>query len=118
MGAHPNAMLLLVLTPDDSSRKTHRAILAEAGVKEDDSDLTIGGEDYHSNVMEEDYDDGYQIAAKEGDIVVFDLVTYGYGERITWQKLEAQKIALDEWARGICERHKCKSEIYVTANYW
>lgn len=110
-------MLLLALKPDDSTRKTFRAIMAEAGKAEDD-DLKIGDADYHIVVMEGSYDDNNQITADEGDIVVFDLVTYGYGERIEWDKLAAQKAALEEWAKGICERHKCTASFYVTANYW
>ncbi len=117
MSIHPNAMLLLTLTPDDLARKTYRAILSETGSDEDD-DIKIGDDTYHHRVMEEDYYESSQISAKEGDIVLWDLVTYGYGETITWAKLEAQKNALEEWARGICERHHCKAEIFVGANYW
>lgn len=118
MSTHPNAILLLALTPDDTARKTYRAILDEAGVKDADTDIKIGEEGYHHKVMEETYDDGWQITAKEGDIVIFDLVTYGYGERIAWADIEAQKASLEAWAKGICERHKCTYEFFVTANYW
>lgn len=117
MGSHPNAILALALKPDDGTRKTHRAIMAEAGVKEDDQ-IKIGAADYHVTVMESDYDDGMQIASDEGDIVLLDMVTYGYGETIEWSKLEQQKAELDEWAKGICERHKCSAKVFVTANYW
>ena len=68
--------------------------------------------------MENDYDDSNQLSAKEGDIVLYDLVTYGYGEMVTWEKLEAQKQVLEEWAKGVCERHKCSYQIFVGANYW
>lgn len=115
MSTHPNAILLLALKPDDLSRKTYRAILEEAG-REDD--LMIAGERYNCEIMESTYDESHQIAADEGDIIVFDMVTYGYGERIEWGKLAAQKAALEEWAKGICERHKCTASFYVTANYW
>ncbi len=117
MSTHPNAMLLLVLKPDDSTRKTHRAICAELGIETDDQ-IKVGEEAYHQDVMESDYSDSNQIAADEGDIIVWDLVTYGYGERIEWDKLVAQKAALEEWAKGICERHKCTPAFYVSANYW
>lgn len=117
MSTHPNAILLLALTPDDLARKTHRGILAELGIDDDDT-IKIGGEEYHQKVMEEDYDDGFQIAARAGDIIVLDMVTYGYGETIEWSRLEAQKVALEEWARGICERHRCSAKIFITANYW
>ena len=117
MGSHPNAILALALKPDDGTRKTHRAIMAEMGFALDDQ-IKIDGSDYHVTVMESDYDDGMQIAADEGDIVLFDMVTYGYGEVIEWSKLEQQKAALETWAKGICERHKCSAKFFVTANYW
>lgn len=119
MSTHPNAILLLVLKPDDLARKTFRAIIEGEGKKvEDNPDLKIGGEIYHIEVLEGDYHDGYQIGADEGDILVFDMVTYGYGEKIEWDKLAAQKVALAEWAAGICERYKCSASFFVTANYW
>lgn len=118
MSTHPNALLILALTPDGLARKTWRDILAESGVSDPEHDIKIGGEEYHHCVMESDYEDGWQIAGKEGDIIIFDLVTYGYGEAVTWEKLEAQKNALEEWGRGICERHHCTYEIRVGANYW
>lgn len=117
MSTHPNAILLLALKPDDGSRKTYRAILAEAGIDAGDS-LTLGEQTYHHSVMENDYDDGYQIAADEGDIIIFDMVTYGYGETIEWDKLVVQKEALQAWATGVCERHRCKAKFFITANYW
>lgn len=117
MSTHPNVILLLCLKPDDLARKTHRAIMDEAGVKED-GDIKIGDADYHVRVMESDYEEGYQITADEGDIIVFDLVTYGYGERIAWDDLLRKKAALEEWATGVCARHKCTPSFFVTANYW
>ncbi len=118
MSTHPNAMLLLILKPDDLSRKTMRAIRQDAGVDLEDGDIKIGDDDYHIEVMEDTYHDDYQIAADEGDIIVWDLVTYGYGERIAWDKLVAKKAALETWATGICDRHKCAAAFYVSANYW
>lgn len=117
MSTHPNVILALALKPDDGTRKTHRAIMEEAGVALDDQ-IKIEGADYHVTVMESDYDDGYQISADEGDIVLFDMVTYGYGETIEWSKLEQQKASLDAWAKGVCERHKCSAKVFMTANYW
>jgi hypothetical protein len=117
MSIHPNAILLLTITPEDLARKTYRAILDDAKV-EDDGDIKIDGVDYHHRVMEEEYDESYQISAKEGDIALFDLVTYGYGETIEWAKLEAQKNNLEAWAKGVCEKHHCTYKIFITANYW
>jgi len=117
MSTHPNAILMLALKPDDLARKTYRAIQAELGIKDDDT-IKIGEATYHNMVMESDYDEGFQISADEGDIVLWDPVTYGYGDRIAWDKLAEQKAALEEWAKGICERHHCSASIFVTANYW
>lgn len=121
MSTHPNVILMLCLTPDNVTRKTHRDICTEMGVdnsRDSGGDIKIGSEDYSHIVMESDYDEGFQISAKEGDIVVFNLVTYGYGECILWDKLATQKKELEDWAIGICERYNCKAEILVSANYW
>lgn len=117
MSTHPNAILLVTITPGGLSRRTMAAILAETNT-DADSDLKLGLYSYHHKVMESDYDEGWQIAAKEGDLLFFDLVTYGYGEQVPWEKLEAQKMELEAWAKGICERHHCTYAISVTANYW
>lgn len=68
--------------------------------------------------MEEEYNESWQIQAKEGDIVLHDFITYGYGKKIIWAALENQKNNLEAWAKGICERHHCTYKIFVTANYW
>ena len=118
MSTHPNVILLLTLTPEGLTRKTRKDIMAECHVEKEDDYIKIGNQDYHHEVMEEDYNEDYQISAKEGDIIIFDLVTYGYGESISWDDLSAQKQELEEWAKGICERHHCSFKINVTANYW
>ena len=117
MSTHPNAILLLTLTPQNLSRKTMHDILDEAKVAYD-NDITIAGKDYHNQIMEDEYEEGYQISAKEGDLIFFDLVTYGYGEQISWDDLAAQKADLEAWAKDICDRHHCTYKISVTANYW
>ncbi len=122
MSTHPNTILYLALTPDGLTRKTLRDILADSGkdIKEDGEIpyIKIGNEDYHVNIMEESYNESDQISAKEGDIVLHDLVTYGYGEKIEWCKLEEQKTALEEWAKVISKKFNCSYKIYVSANYW
>lgn len=120
MSTHPNVILLLRLTPDDLARKTFRAIRDEVGGRDEDEgfDFKIDEVRYSARVMESDYYKSQQISANSGDIIVWDHVTYGYGARVTWEKLEAQKIKLQVWADGICERHHCAAEISVTANYW
>lgn len=117
MSTHPNVILMAVLTPHGLARKTMAAILAEAGVK-DDEDISIGGTKYHTLVMEDSYDQGWQISAKEADLVFFKLVTYGYGEVITWLELERLKTALEAWANKTAAKHQCDVRIDVTANYW
>lgn len=120
MSTHPNAMLLCVLTPDDLARKTYRAILAEHGIHNgiDDDDIRIGGETYHTIVMEENYNESNQIAAPEGSIVLWDLFTYGYGESKAWGELEKQKDELEAFIKPVCEKYHCSYEIKVSANYW
>ena len=121
MSSHPNAMLLLVLTPDDLARKTYRAILDEAGIGPDDG-LKLGeqhfGCNYSHKVMETDWDESHQISAPEGSIIFHTYLTYGYGERLTWAQAVAYQEILDKWAQGVCERHRCKAEIFVCADYF
>jgi len=118
MSAHPNVILLCRLKPDDLARKTLRSIRAEMEAEEDEGDFNIGTSTYHTKLLESDYDDSWQIGGDEGDILVFDLVTYGYGEDIAWDKLNAQKAELEEWAKKVCEKFSCSYTIAVTANYW
>lgn len=117
MSTHPNVILLLVLKPDDLARKTYRGILEDAGI-DDDNQLKIGADEYFIRVMEGGYDEDFQISADEGDIIVFDMITYGYGERKAWSDLIAQKAALDEWAAAVCQKHNCTASVFITANYW
>lgn len=117
MSTHPNAILFVALTPDDLTRRTMRAILAENEVKEDE-DVKIGAHEYTPLIMEDEYDDNWQISAKEGDLVFLNMFTYGYGEVLTWDALEAMKIELETWAKEMCDKFICTYEIFVTANYW
>ncbi len=117
VSTHPNAILALALNPHGLSRKTMAAILAEYGGDPDDG-IQIGDVEYDHRIMESDYDDGMQIAAKEGELVFSDMVTYGYGETIEWEKLEQQKNQLEAWAKEMCQKHQCDYRIFVTANYF
>lgn len=120
MSTHPNVILMAHLTPDDLARATYRAIRNEAGIPEDEvcPEISISGTDYYVKVMEEDYDEDNQISAKEGDIVLYHLVTYGFGEAIEWEKLAKLKDDLQAWCRAACEKHHCTFKILIGANYW
>ena len=98
--------------------KTFREIVSDAGKEPSDAYFKIAGDNYHAELYE-DYNTETQITATPGTIILYDLVTYGYGEIISWDKLEAQKVALEAWAKEACEKYRCgKYRIFVTANYW
>lgn len=119
MGTHPNVILAVALKPNSTSRKTMREILALHPEATDISNkIKIGSEEYHTLVMEDDYDEGWQIAADEGDLIFFDLVTYGYGETIEWLDLKYRKEELESWAIEMCNKFNCTYKIFITANYW
>ena len=124
MSAHPNVVLLLLLTPEDLTRRTMKKIVEmyDGQVHEDEDEtsreIKIAGENYYIEPMEGNYLESWQISGKEGDIAVFDLVTYGYGESIVWEKLEKQKQELEKWAKAVCEQFHCNYQIFITANYW
>ena len=118
MSIHPNVILMVVLKPDGLSRKTMRLILAEYSIDPNNDDVFIDGKRHNIIVMEEEYHEDYQIVADEGDLIVFDLVTYGYGEWLSWSELERKKILLEQWAEKVSKKYSCTYEIRVSANYW
>jgi len=120
MGTHPNVILQVNITPNGLTRKTLKGIREAYPESEycDEDQFKIGGVDYQVVVMASDYYESSQISAKEGDLVFFDLVTYGYGKNIVWGDLEARKAALEEWAKEVCEKFSCSFEVRVGANYW
>jgi hypothetical protein len=121
MSTHPNAILQLTLQPEDLPRKTMRAILTDAGVDPDTESpsIQIGEHCYSVQLMEGSYDEGLQIAAPEGTIVLHDFLTYGYGEKRSWEKVVERQALLRTWAESACEKHHCTiHEIAITANYW
>lgn len=117
MSIHPNTLLMLILRPNGLSRKTLREILDETNT-EAEEDIKINDREFHYIIMEDRYQKSYQISSEEGDIVIFDFVTYGYGDSIGWDKLEKLKNALEVWAIPICKKFNCEYEIKISANYW
>ena len=117
MSTHPNAILLLALTPEGLTRRTFKNILG-FDFEKDETDIKINDKSYHCVIMEDSYDEGWQVSAKEGDIVLLHMVTYGYGKTVEWDKVAKQKLELEEWAKKICELHDCTYKIFITANYW
>lgn len=143
MSTHPNVILKLTIKPAGTTRKLARDILAQNRIEipddqlpimidnsgktvtrmdgtpihqiRDEDGVAIGSRVYRVLVMEGDYDDGYQIAAEEGDLVIFDFMTYGYGESIEFSGLVTAESELRAWstARGL--EFQTSS---VTANYW
>ena len=118
MSTHPNVILMVIFKPDGLSRKTHRDILKSNGIDDPDKEIKIGDYEYNTIVMEEDYDEGNQISATEGDIVFYELVTYGYGDSVDWDVLEKNKLELQYWSKRMCIEHNCSYKIKVSANYW
>jgi hypothetical protein len=118
MSTHPNLVLMAVLTPDGLTRKTARQIRADNNLKGEWDELKIGKQEYYVIVMKDDWDESHQITAKEGNIVLHELMTYGYGESVSWDELHEAKVALDAWCDQNCHKYNCKYEIRVSANYW
>ena len=118
MSVHPNVILMAVLTPDNTSRKTLREIQQEYSLDEVNDCIDIAGNEYNLLLMEEDFAEAIQIQAKEGDIVLYSLITYGYGESVSWAELTELVWSLEMAAKSICEKHRCSYEIRISANYW
>lgn len=113
-------MLLCHMTTDGTARKTFREIAEheEAEISEGSFTIKIGGRSYTVSVMEEDYDQDMQISGEEGQIVLHDFLTYGYGERLSLDALNMAIEELQHWAMQASKRHHCAYEISIGANYW
>lgn len=118
MSTHPNAMLLLVMTPNDLARETARAIAGDMEPCEGVWEIKINDRTYSMRVMESDYDDDNQIAAPEGSIVLDCFLTYGYGETIGFGEVETMVADLKAWADEVCAKHHCSYAVKIGANYW
>lgn len=119
MSIHPNALLMLHLSPNDLPRKTFLEIVRDAGSDPDDAQVKIDGHDYSVKLMDGDYDEGWQVSGAEGEIVLMSMVTYGYGERISWDDLRTRANALATWAEENMDRYKLASaKVSIGANYW
>lgn len=116
MSIHPNVMLMMHLSPLDLPRKTFLEIVDDP----DDPMVKIGDREYHALLMDGDYHEGYQVSGAGGEIVLMDMVTYGYGERIAWDDLRAAHNALAAWHEANAERYRLSdvTRISVGANYW
>ena len=117
MSKQSTVVLMAVLTPDNTSRRTMRAILAENSADEDDY-FEIGDQEYHSLVMEGDWDECWGIRAEEGDLVFFAFARVGQGNWIAWSELDAKRVELQRWAEAAAARHRCSWEIRVCAIDW
>lgn len=120
MSTHPNVMLMAHLSPQDLPRKTMLAILADAGSDPEDARVKIGEDEYHVVLFDDEYDGDWQITASPGQIVLMDMVTYGYGKRIEWDKLRSKHGHLAAWIEANAERYHLApmARISVGANYW
>ena len=142
MSTHPNVILKCTVKPEGTTRKLLRDLLAQNREEIPDTNLpfmldskgqtiinrngypvrisrdglTIGSHSYHTLVMESDYDEGWQISGEEGDLIIFGLVTYGYGEEISWEDLAKRVGDIQSWA--LQPQRNLTVKISVTANYW
>lgn len=121
MSTHPNTLIVGVITVDGTSRKTLRAMQGDEWLSWNEAldSFKIGKRDFTANVMEEDYDqNGYQISAPEGSIVLHTYLTYGYGETVEWEEVVSVRDTLNQWLTDVCDRHGGSHKIILTANYW
>lgn len=117
-------MLQLVLKPKDpdfNARKFFQAPPLDDTEGDEDGDdgfeVVISGRSYTATVFdEEEYDDGYQIEGKEGQIVLHEYLTYGYGETVEFSEVVRLVNNLRAWAddRSMIFDHSVR----IGANYW
>jgi hypothetical protein len=117
MSTHPNIILMAEFVPDDLSRKTMKNILKDSNADKHGF-FRVGESEYSGLVMEDEYEEEYQISSSPGNLIFHAFVTYGYGEKISWEKLTLEKEVLDKWAKEMAEKHHASYKIFVGANYW
>lgn len=118
MGQHPNVILVLALKPNDLSSLSKILDVVIEHKDDEENEMIIGDSHYNYDIMKDDYLEGYQISGSEGDLILHQHVTYGYGDIIEWDRLETIKKELQEWATGMCKEFNCSHRIYITANFW
>lgn len=144
MSTHPNVILKCTVKAEGTTRKLLRKLLSQNREEIPDSNLPpmlntkgekvtnrfggyilesrsedqliIGNHAYYTIVMEEGYDESWQISGEEGDLIIFDLVTYGYGEDISWDDLNKRVEDIKSWAYQ--PSRNLEYTISVSANYW
>lgn len=142
MSTHPNVILKCSIKAEGTTRKLLRDLLTQNRVDTSDnqlplmtdckgkvmisrdgtemrqlrtdSEIAIGDFVYDTLIMESEYDEGMQISGQEGDLIIYDFVTYGYGEDVSWRELSLRVKQLTEWA----DSQSLEYEISVSANYW
>ncbi len=118
MSEYPNCLLLGILIPDDLPSKTYRAVCAEVGAVGDDPSTHIGEQLFHLKLMDGDYDEGMQVSAPSGSTVFVGMVTYGYGDTMTWEEFVALRDALYARLTDIAAKVQASVEIRISANHW
>lgn len=144
MSTHPNVILKCTIKVPGTTRSMLRFLLAQnreeipdealpfwlnsrgeiikkldgssSRISRDDDQIAIGNDVYHTLVMETGYDESMQIAGKEGDLILYDLVTYGYGKEVAWSDLQSRVDSLEKWAAQPQRNLDCR--ISISANYW
>lgn len=134
MGNHPNSILMAIIKgPDETSVNwdekddnydveyhNFNNFCSTFNINPEEGEILIDGNIYYVMPSSEGDSSGYHIYGdNDGDILIWDYISYGYGDYIDWDRLHLQKVALQNW----CDEIKFKLpgfeyKIVVTANYW
>lgn len=104
------------LIAQNREERPDKSLPFEIRISRDDDEITIGQFNYNILVMEDSYDSSWQISGEEGDLIIFDLVTYGYGEEISWSDLQKRVDDIKLWAMQ--PSRNLEVQISISANYW
>lgn len=118
MSIHPNAIMMMVYEGDAAETIYNELDGGEMETTGSSAELQIGGTEWRLLLMQDSYDESDQISAPEGSLVFFDLITYGYGDTIAWEKCVAWQAALEAYGKELVQKHGGKISFYITANYW
>ena len=123
MSMHPNTMLLAILKPKYTGEcifeKIWNQIADEDGEEGEYGELYLRNSSYKCiNYSKDSYLEDYQIELEEGEVAIFDMVTYGYSDKTEWNKVEQQKKELEEWLVEYSNKIDFSFVMYLSANLW
>lgn len=119
MSSHPNTILIASIRPPSGQPDEFLTALdpeweSNGSIQLDQ--LRLGHDGHYSVVVNVDQDQG--IFPAEDSFVVYDYLTYGWGDEITLNEFDAKVANFKTLVQNFCNLHRCTYSISLSANFW